>query len=670
MAVLKVEGFTGIAPRIDPKRLPEGGAQAAQNCVFDSGDVRPIKANVEAPWYGAAPAQVDRIHQWKDRWLAWAGDVDVVNSPVVGDQWERVYWTRGADLMPQFAVAGTMLASVDMTALGTDLGVIPPQTAPVIVVGTNAEPSVPVETLSKTTPVRVSTAIDHPFEDGQRVIVTLIKRDGAPEDVPTVPPDRTGMAEIQGATYVTRLVRGDSGATNLRLFDLIGANGAGWSTYDPSRWAATVKRIYTDQDMESRAYVFTLVTQRGEESQPSPPSDAVDVLIDSAVAVQVQVGAEHISQGYTVRLYRSVTGTSGTNFFFVREVPATNGLTIVDNVEAVRLGELLPSETWTPPPRGLCGLVAMPGGFLAGFIGNTLYFCEPHMPHAWPLQYRRSTQHEIVALGVYGQTLVVATRGKPYLAAGADPSSVSLQQLDDHAPCMSKACLTSTGTGVVYPTLDGLVHISSAGVRRLTQAYFGREQWAAAWTAPRGAVWHNGRYIASVSGQFLIFEPHDGGLHISRCTLQDGARALGVSRKDLASASGSSPQIPQDTLFFVGESVSFLFAFDSGAATAMHWSGKVVVLPRPVSFACGQVLASGYPVPLRIRDARIATNATEPPSLVYPASPGTYAIQVMGPEPFRMPGGFVSREWRVDIDGVHSVQAVLLATSMDELKQV
>lgn len=41
-----------------------------------------------------------------------------------------------------------------------------------------------------------------------------------------------------------------------------------------------------------------------------------------------------------------------------------------------------------------------------------------------------------------------------------------------------------------------------------------------------------------------------------------------------------------------------------------------------------------------------------------------------GPEPFRLPSGFTARDWRVSIVSLRRVQAVYLATSMDELKTV
>ncbi len=47
----------------------------------------------------------------------------------------------------------------------------------------------------------------------------------------------------------------------------------------------------------------------------------------------------------------------------------------------------------------------------------------------------------------------------------------------------------------------------------------------------------------------------------------------------------------------------------------------------------------------------------------------TFNAVVSGPEPFRLPHGFLSREWRIYVDTTHAVQRIVAAEVMDEIRQ-
>ncbi len=669
MASIRIDKFGGIAPLIDPKKLPGDKAQLAVNCTFDGTDLRPVHHSTVLAWTGI-PLNPSRIYQWRGRWLGWGNalNVDVAASPVPNDSHERLYWTIGiSDIRPRFADRNILDSNVNMTNLGITLGIDRPNDTqkPQVVVSAIGDVAVDAVTISQASPARVSTAVDHPFSDGQRVVVTLARTDGSPGGTPDTPPDRTGMVEINGKEFVVRAVKNpDNNIPSLREFDLIGADGANYSEYAPALWTATIKRVFTDQDMESRAYVYTYVSIFGEESQPSPPSDPVDVLKGTPVEVQFSPAVQALAAGYTVRLYRSVTGSGGTHFFLVKDnVAPVSPYRIVDDTADVAIGEMLPSETWAPPPAGLTGLVAMPNGFFAAFKGNTLYFCEPYQPHAWPFQYTRTTQDEIVGIAVFGQTLVVATKGKPYMASGVDPSSMTLSQLDVYAPCKDKATVVSVGSGVVFASHDGLVHVSGSGVRVLTEGVFSKRQWSELIPfGVRSSLWHDGRLFMSgyLGGRTLVFEPTSAGLNVSEVGVEFSAMAVST---DFTISD-------RDAMTVVEDSGTVLSVFNAGDPMTAHWVGRVVVLSAPVSMACGQVWASDYPVTILVHAARLRANPNRPDELTWPSSDGqVQQIVVNGPEPFRLAGGFLAREWRIDIQSSRGVQAVVIATSMDELRE-
>lgn len=663
MAIIKIDRFSGIRPKASADKLKVGEAQYFKDLLIEDSDLRPIANPVTIASY--MPASTRRLFQWKDRWLAWISEkVRVVASPVPSDSFERIYWTRGKnganDLPARFATRNELVGAVDMSNGGANLGIARPTNKPSFSSApTTTTDEAAAITMSQTSPVRVTTAADHPFKDGQRVVVSFEVVSGSEPN----PPPGVGMGEINGKEFVVRIKKNDAtGIPDARVFDLIGANGANYSEYEPAKWQAKIMRVLTDSDMDSRSYVYTYVSQYGEESQPSDASDVVDVVKGIAVGLTL-TGAN--ATGYTGRLYRSITGPGGTNFFLVKDniaLGVPGAVAVTDDTRDESVGEMLPSETWAPPPLGLDGLTAMPNGFLAGFIGNTLYFCEPYQPHAWPEQYKRTVQNDIVGMAVYGQTLVVATKGRPYVASGADPSSVSLTQLDMFAPCLSAESVVSVGTGVVYQSGEGLIHASSSGVRNLTEGHMTASQWQAMTGEVITACWHDGRLFMGVTaGDSVVMSFGHDSLDIGlwhtmlKATAISSEPFFGHGRNAMVYAIGNGS----------------LNVFERGADTLTgNWRGGVIRLLSPVSFACAQVFASDYPVTIEIHAARM-TSGGQPSSIVYPSNdPSRQRVTVNGPEPFRLVGGFVAREWRIDVESKRRVQSVVLASSMDELRQV
>ena len=89
---------------------------------------------------------------------------------------------------------------------------------------------------------------------------------------------------------------------------------------------------------ESRAYVYTNVSAWGEESAPSPAT-----IGDATAATVVQLsnfsavptGSYSITQRY---IYRSVSASSGTNYYHVGTIAAAT-TTFTDNVDIAAIGE-------------------------------------------------------------------------------------------------------------------------------------------------------------------------------------------------------------------------------------------------------------------------------------------------------------------------------------------
>jgi len=261
---------------------------------------------------------------------------------------------------------------------------------------------------------------------------------------------------------------------------------------------------------ETRAYVYTFESAYGEEGQPSPPTVVTGDPgtwelsgIDTTVPDSAQ---RNITK---VNIYRTVTGGTSSNFYFVATIAF--GLAVYSDNEAssaVAANPLLESTTWAEPPTDLEGFVVMPNGYLVGWVGRRLVFSESYRPHAWPAEYELSTEFPIVGLVVWGSTLVIGTRSQPYFGQGTSPLSFTMQKLDAVEPCLSRRGMVATTAGAYYPSINGLILANSSGAKVITQDILTKEEWATYNPQNIFAAQLGLQYIAFNSDNFgFIFNP-------------------------------------------------------------------------------------------------------------------------------------------------------------------
>lgn len=232
--------------------------------------------------------------------------------------------------------------------------------------------------------------------------------------------------------------------------------------------------------VETRAYVYTRVSAFGEEGPPSPPTSISGNASGTWNITMTAVGAAATGRNLSfTRIYRTVTGTSGsTAFFFVAQV-AIGTLTYADtNATSVVTGNgILKSTFWTPPPATLQGMVAMPNGILAGWVGGDVWFSEPYQPHAWPSTYTLALETPIIGMGVMGQSLIVCTSGTPYTISGVNPASMAVSRIAAYEPCLSRGSIISTPMGVAYASTNGLAVAVPGAVQIVTRNIITKDLW-------------------------------------------------------------------------------------------------------------------------------------------------------------------------------------------------
>ena len=286
-------------------------------------------------------------------------------------------------------------------------------------------------------------------------------------------------------------------------------------------------------------YVWTLVSNWGEESLPSPASNTVaptqgqqvdlsdmthewqagtayslgECVIPTAAngylykcIVAGTTGGAEPTWGTTIdgnttdntvtwrcfpdnisykRIYRLNVGTEFAEYQYLDQIAAAT-TTYSDTTTDTDLGEALDTTDYEPPPDSLQGLIYMGNGIMAGFVGKDVYFSEPWQFHAYPVGYIISLPHTVIGLGVLTGALIAVTESEPYIFVGTDPTSISHEPIPEAAPCVSKRSIVSTVLDapegskgqVLYASPFGIYIIDGAAGTLLTRNHLDKKSFA------------------------------------------------------------------------------------------------------------------------------------------------------------------------------------------------
>lgn len=456
-------------------------------------------------------------------------------------------------------------------------------------------------------------------------------------------------------------------------------------------------------NVTTRLYVYTFVTDFGEESEPCPISADINWQAGQTVTLS---GFQAAPVGRAItkqRIYRSQSSNqAGTDLFFLEERAASTS-NFVDTYAPDAFGEVLPSRDYNQPPDDLTGLVALPNGMMAGFSGKQLCFCEPFQPHAWPEKYRLTTAFPIVGLGSYGTTVVAGTTGFPYVVSGNSPDAMIEEKIEVNLPCVNGRGLVDLGYSVAYPSNDGLVVVSNGGATVATDNLFTRPDWQRLSPGTLVGGQFTGRYFAS----FLYLEA-DGE------TTTEGTVAIDLTGQQPFvlrypfRADAFYYDLPTGQLYYLAGDTVYEFDAQGQENEIMTWKSKRFVLPAPVSM--GAILVeSGISETIEQKQARldaIAAIQASNAALIASASMGseidgsamdvlginTDTLQPMPTAPFvsvkvyadgvlvrtvsdldkvkRIRGDRKAKVWEIQVNGTAEVEQVTLATTQRELNEV
>jgi hypothetical protein len=474
---------------------------------------------------------------------------------------------------------------------------------------------------------------------------------------------------------------------------------------------ATIVGTATGADKVSRVYVYTFVTEFGEESEPSPPSPAVTWIAGQTVTVS---GISAAPSGRAItkqRFYRTQTGRSGTYLYFIAERDESD-LDFDDDIAADDFQETLPSANWNAPVDSLAGLVSLPNGMMAAFSGKDIYFCEPWRPHAWPEQYVLTTDSAIVALGAIGNTLVVMTEAQPYIVMGSHPSSMQMVKTEINLPCINARGVADLGFAIVYPSHEGLVAVRADGGASIASGeIFTRDEWLKYSPATMIGSQISGVYVGFYSATNEIGEMSAGAI-----LLDVSGQGASLTRQDTIATAAWFDAKTGGTYVQLQNSTA-ITRLDSPTAPrlTLSWTSKPFIHNEPMNYGAifveAEVSLSGverrrYEV---LSDAAIARNAARIATgkiygdlhsrglnrqrlagdiLERPQRSGFFGQDGFGRAEtviiadgrvvttidstnrvVRLPAGFKARQWEIGISSNVRIEKISLATTITDLQQ-
>jgi hypothetical protein len=494
--------------------------------------------------------------------------------------------------------------------------------------------------------------------------------------------------------------------------------------------AVALGASYTTGGTDYRAYFYTYVSRYGEEGPPSaivetvngttgkPDWDGTSSIVLSGFT-EPDSDDEHLktvvgSNAPAIRIYRTSTdGAGNAAFLLVAEVAVDNtgpastawasyNYTDTDDAgDDELLGAPCDCALYDRAPDNLTGLRGHPNGYFVAHKDNVLYFSEPFKPWAWPQDYQIPVDHEIISVGIFGSTIVVATDGYTYTFTGPHPTSLYKNKLA-FQPCQSQRGLVETDTGVMFPSYEGFQLVDASGITNVTKDMFKPEDWVDFELETIHGTWFNKAYYG-----FYSSPTYEGHVIID---FLNGAITTGVQYHQagfVALSDGIFRTISYSDLTNPG--ILYIGQWDANPTQFRNFSYKSprFILEKPKNFKVAQVIldtdfyntvleiigdestlgdlnAAAWVLPLEgaLNAASLNRQDINGDTLYSLSSLGVqsyvdfkiyvdgvlkFTKQVTDSNMFKLPRGFKDKKWELVLEGMIPVKRVTIATSTEEI---
>jgi hypothetical protein len=400
----------------------------------------------------------------------------------------------------------------------------------------------------------------------------------------------------------------------------------------------------TSTTTEDRYYVTTFVNDIGWESAPSPPV-MITCKTDALVKLDSLEAAPAGNYGINRRrIYRTQSGTSGATEFFYVNGQGASGITYTgggqswtETVPTVS-DEVLKTQTvlggWAPCPLDATCLTQMWGGMAAVISGKTIRPCVANTIYAYPLDYEIPIADQPIALGVWGQNLLVLTNGTtPTLIGGSDPASLMDSPLDAlpfNGAARSVQSVISLGHGVAWAAPDGMAYIGSYGQKILTAGLIHPDTWRA--MHPETMV--SATYLG------LLFVFYDDASGARKGMVIDPGNPTGAYF--LSKGYQAAYTDPLTGSMFMLDSDGGIKKWDAGAAFMTATFRSKETRTPSVNLGFARVIADAYPVTLRLLAHGITMDTTT----------------IVDDTVHSLAGGYEANAWQIEVESASDAGVV------------
>lgn len=398
-----------------------------------------------------------------------------------------------------------------------------------------------------------------------------------------------------------------------------------------------------------RDYVVTFIHQLGSlemEGPPSPPSRIVTVPGELGFGVKLSNIAQPPSGPYPAaskRLYRRIYSGGLTQFALVTELGANDSEYEDTLPDAEIPGDLLISENFYPPLEKMHSLGVLTNGIMFGAHDNDVCISEPYLPHAWSPFARYPLPNDVVGLGQADSNIVAVTLKNPYIITGFNPSNMSVVELKMDQGCLSKRSIVSGLFGCIYASPDGLVIITGGASRTLTDGLITQKQWQGMNPASMISAVNEDLLIVS----FTHLDGTRGSFIIDPQQIEAGIRFT-----DQHFTAHHHDGL-LDSLLVYDPEQDAIALWNEGAELPYTWRSRLNLMPTPMCFRCARIESAGYES-LTFR--------------LYVDGQLKHEHDVTDDKPFRLPSGYRSRQFQVELTGTDEVRQLCIAESPHELE--
>ncbi|MBB3010626.1 hypothetical protein [Cupriavidus alkaliphilus] len=405
---------------------------------------------------------------------------------------------------------------------------------------------------------------------------------------------------------------------------------------------------------ETRAYVYTYVNTYGEEGPPSP---AGSLNLVNGLAVDVTLtrdAAGSYAPIKEIRVYRTMYGSDVADYFYAGSflVLGQPGTTFVfhDDVAVAALNEPLSSDEYYPPDPALVGLMCLKNGILCAWKGNEVHFSEAYKPWAWPPEYVKTFQHNVIGGVPYGTGVLVTTTTEPILLSGVTPGGMTESDFKVAQAGVSKHAIAIVDGFAAFASPDGIVVVAGGQASlSLSQRFFTRDVWRARYgahlAAMRFSVWDGRLVVYASDNSFPAF-----------MVLLDEAAGNMSDLPGFQATCTFASDFSDGVYYGLG---SALYQFNAGAALPAVWESREMVIPAPLNFGYAKAKCSGsWTLEFRAYDDKTGQWTLR------------HTKALTGPAGFRLPPGYKSQRYRIRLAGSGIFQELRIGELAISLKEV